>query len=65
METVHDLHVWPRSTTETALTAHLVRGHPADTAFYEHALHGLRDRFGVKHATLQVETGPADHCPNC
>ena len=62
---LHDVHVWNLSTTDTALTAHLVRDEPADPAFYEQALHGLRDRFGVKHATLQVETGAGDHCPQC
>ena len=62
---LHDVHVWNLSTTETALTAHLVRGEPADAAFYREALHGLRARFGVSHATLQVEADAADHCPQC
>lgn len=57
VEEVHDLHIWGMSTTETALTAHLVMpgGHPGD-AF----ITGLADRmdreFGIAHATLQVET---------
>jgi cobalt-zinc-cadmium efflux system protein len=62
---LHDVHVWNLSTTATALTVHLVRGEPADRAFYDAALSGLRDRFGIEHATLQVETDPADHCPQC
>ena len=53
---VHDLHVWPMSTTETALTAHLVapdyRGE--DTLLHE-AAHGLQETFGIGHVTLQVE----------
>jgi cobalt-zinc-cadmium efflux system protein len=59
---VHDLHIWPMSTTETALTAHLVMpgGHPGDEFLHELA-HGLEDSFGIEHATVQVETG-AVHC---
>jgi cobalt-zinc-cadmium efflux system protein len=53
---VHDLHVWSMSTTETALTAHLVMpaGHPGD-AFLAAAADGLRRKFRIGHATLQVE----------
>jgi len=54
---VHDLHIWPMSTTETALTAHLVipAGHPGDG--FLHALaHDLEHAFGIGHATVQVET---------
>ena len=56
--TMHDLHIWPMSTTETVLTAHLVipRGHPGD-GFLAEAKELLRHRFGIGHATLQVETG--------
>jgi cobalt-zinc-cadmium efflux system protein len=54
---VHDLHVWAMSTTETALTAHLIRPENADgDAFLHEACDGLHDRFGIGHATLQVET---------
>ncbi|MEO5586510.1 MAG: cation diffusion facilitator family transporter [Novosphingobium sp.] len=54
---VHDLHIWPMSTTETALTAHLVipQGHPGD-AFLHHLAHELEHDFGIGHATIQVET---------
>lgn len=58
---VHDLHVWPVSTTETALTAHLVRGDAAnDSALLAAAQHALEDRFGIQHATLQLETSDFD-----
>lgn len=52
---VHDLHIWPMSTTETALTAHLVipGGHPGD-AFLEQLAHGLEHEFGIAHITVQI-----------
>jgi cobalt-zinc-cadmium efflux system protein len=54
---VHDLHVWAMSTTETALTAHLIRPENADgDTFLHEACDGLHERFGIGHATLQVET---------
>ncbi|KQN92977.1 cobalt transporter [Sphingomonas sp. Leaf231] len=58
--TVHDLHIWPMSTTEPGLTAHLSMpaGHPGD-GFLHAAQAMLHDRFGIGHATLQVETGAA------
>ena len=57
---VHDLHIWPMSTTEPILTAHLVMpaGHPGD-AFLDGVHELLHDRFGIGHATLQVESGEA------
>jgi cobalt-zinc-cadmium efflux system protein len=56
IETVHDLHVWPLSTTETALTAHLVA--PAVDAtddLLNAARRMLHDRFHIEHCTIQVE----------
>ncbi len=52
---VHDLHIWGLSTTSTALTAHLVAEQPEPTLVGRACLL-LRDRFGIDHATLQVET---------
>ena len=62
----HDLHIWPMSTTETALTVHLVMpaGHPGD-AFLHDLAHELEHRFGIEHATVQVETGIDEHCTDC
>ncbi len=59
--TVHDLHIWPMGTSDTALTAHLVMpaGHPGDAVLAGLA-HDLDHRFGIGHATIQVETGAAD-----
>lgn len=61
---VHDLHIWPMSTTETALTAHLVMpaGHPGD-AFLHALAHDLEHRFAICHATVQIET--AAHAHDC
>jgi cobalt-zinc-cadmium efflux system protein len=56
VESVHDLHIWPMSTTETALTVHLVMpaGHPGD-AFLHALSEELERRFLISHATVQIE----------
>lgn len=58
VERVRHLHIWPTSTTETALTAHLVMpgGFPGDR-FLADCAHQVADRFRITHATFQVETG--------
>jgi cobalt-zinc-cadmium efflux system protein len=55
---VHDLHVWALSTTQNAVTVHLVRHEAEDPAesLVTIAVTGLRERFGIDHATIQVET---------
>jgi cobalt-zinc-cadmium efflux system protein len=63
---VHDLHVWAMSTTETALTVHLVRPEPGGLDQFRSALaDALKHRFGVRHATLQIEQSRGEHCPEC
>jgi cobalt-zinc-cadmium efflux system protein len=59
---VHDLHIWGMSTTESALTVHLVMpgGHPGDAAL-DAIADGLRSRFAIDHPTLQVEQGTVRH----
>lgn len=59
---IHDLHIWGMSTTENALTVHLVMpdGYPGD-AFMDDIMRTLKERFSVHHSTLQVEQGTTDH----
>jgi cobalt-zinc-cadmium efflux system protein len=60
---VHDLHVWAMSTTENALTAHLIMrgGHPGD-AFLSQLCRDLDRRFKIHHTTIQIEMGDAAAC---
>ena len=60
---LHDLHVWAMSTTEIALTCHLVMpdGHPGD-AFIHELCADLADRFKINHATVQIEIEPQLAC---
>ncbi len=57
---LHDLHVWSLSTTETALTCHLVTpdGPPSDDTLF-HAAEELKEHFGIGHVTLQPEKAPS------
>jgi cobalt-zinc-cadmium efflux system protein len=62
---VHDLHIWALSTTKTALSAHLVK---PDAEMDDRMLlcisEELHHRFGIGHATIQVERGDSpDPCP--
>ena len=58
---LHDLHIWGMSTTETALTCHLImpEGHPGDAALNGMAQQ-LHHRFGIHHATIQIELADTD-----
>lgn len=60
---VHDLHIWPISTTEVALTCHLVmpEGHPGD-AFLTQTAAEMAQLFGIGHPTMQIETNEASFC---
>ncbi|MGO3517816.1 MAG: cation diffusion facilitator family transporter, partial [Acetobacter cibinongensis] len=65
---LHDLHIWALSTTETALTVHLVNTAPdgkgTDAASVLHrATDGLRTEFGIQHPTIQIED--ALYVSNC
>jgi cobalt-zinc-cadmium efflux system protein len=57
---VHDMHIWAMSTTETALTVHLVKPDPEDDdVLIEMASKELHDQFGIDHITLQWERIPS------
>ena len=60
---VHDLHIWAMSTTETALTCHLVTpgGHPGDD-FLSRVAHELEHRYEIGHATMQIELSDGSTC---
>ncbi|MCC6073187.1 cation diffusion facilitator family transporter [Massilia sp. GCM10020059] len=59
---IHDLHIWAMSTTENALTVHLVMpgSYPGDHAF-DAITAGLKENFAIHHCTLQMEQGTTDH----
>lgn len=65
VETVHDLHIWPMSTSETAMTAHLVipGGHPGK-GFLADVQDSMKKRFAIHHITMQIELEDeeAEHC---
>ena len=62
VEGLHDLHIWPISTTQTALTAHLLMPvPPADDEFLHNLAMQLQDIFKISHATFQIERGDGDH----
>jgi cobalt-zinc-cadmium efflux system protein len=60
---IHDLHIWPMSTTEVALTCHIVipGGQPGDAFLMKIAQH-LKEDFGIQHATVQIETDLQSPC---
>ena len=62
---VHDLHVWPLSTTETALTAHLVAPEVESDELLGSARDLLRRRFHIGHSTIQVERQAPGDCGDC
>ena len=68
---VHHLHIWSLGAGEIAMTAHLVRPDDGDhDAFLDGLVHGLDQRFGINHPTLQIERGSGcehdrhDHAPH-
>lgn len=62
VESIHDLHVWGLSTTEVALTAHLVVDATADDELLNQVVNGLHDQFGIEHSTIQMDKSGSDTC---
>ncbi|MBX3157681.1 MAG: cation transporter [Deltaproteobacteria bacterium] len=66
VEAVHDLHIWPMSTTEAALTAHLVMPWQTSTpTFLREIEAALAQRFGIAHTTIQIEPLGEAACLKC
>ncbi len=63
VEAVHDLHVWAMSTTQSALTAHLVRPEGSDDAFLARITHSLAHDYRIDHVTIQIEHIAQGFCP--
>lgn len=63
--TCHDLHIWGMSTTEAALTAHLMMPEGANNDAFLHQIeHSLQEQFGIAHTTIQIERGDAERLCN-
>ncbi len=61
VEEIHDLHVWAMSTTQVALTAHLLRNSRyIDDDMLHQATQKLRDEYGIHHTTIQIENGQCE-----
>ena len=59
---IHDLHVWPLSTTAVALTVHIVVTNDSlDNSFLRELQQHLHDNFGIEHATIQLETSTSEN----
>ncbi len=66
VSSLHDLHIWAMSTTETALTVHVVRAdHEGRDAFLAQMADELHDRFEIAHVTIQIEGMGLDECAGC
>ena len=61
---IHDLHVWAMSTTQVALTAHILRDtKQIDDAFLQQTASELKETYGIHHPTIQIENGNCSlHC---
>jgi cobalt-zinc-cadmium efflux system protein len=59
---IHDLHIWPMSTTDTALTAHMVMDQIPDSDEYlDEVARVLHERFSINHPTIQLERHDSDY----
>ena len=55
VESLHDLHIWAMSTTQVALTAHLVMPRGSDDGFIKELNRDLEHKFNISHTTFQIE----------
>ena len=60
VQSLHDLHIWPLSTTRTALAVHLVWQGPDPDAFIDRVTYALAEAHGIANVTLQLEGRPCD-----
>lgn len=65
VSSIHDLHIWALSTSETALTVHLVTKGAVDDSLLHDITDYIDTNFGIRHCTIQVETLDAKHCVPC
>ncbi len=65
IKSFHDLHIWALSTSETALTVHLVADSMIDDDFVHEIMEGLNTNFGIKHCTIQIEKNGSAFCSPC
>jgi len=62
VQAIHDLHIWPMSTTDTALTAHMVmEAFPEDDRYLDGVAKHLQERFSINHPTIQLERQDSDY----
>ena len=61
VDDVHHIHIWAISTTENALTAHIVLKQPESMQEVKHLIRHRLEDFGIGHATLEFEV-PGEHC---
>lgn len=65
VQSIHDLHVWALSTTESALTAHLVIHDSIDgDQLLSTITNTLHDQFRIEHSTVQLESAHLNSCPS-
>ena len=65
IKSFHDLHIWALSTSETALTVHLVVDNVIDDDFVHQIMDNLNTNFGIKHCTIQIERNGSAFCSSC
>ena len=61
VDNVHDIHIWPLSTTETAFTAHVIRNNEENNdEFLNNMSKELHDRYEITHVTIQIENSKSE-----